>query len=69
MKWKLEFSGEYPDDMDLLKSLSNFHQMELAIFEAKDIIRSRIKWGEGVPQDEVNILERIQSALYIEGIE
>jgi len=69
MKWKLEFEGDWYEDADKLKDLTRLHDLKMAIHKAKEIIRTRLKYGENLPQYEVNVLEQLREALFVEGVE
>ena len=69
MKYKIEFEGDYHEDFDELRRIAAFKVMDRAIYDALNIIRSRLKYCDDVPQDEHIILTRIRDALYIPEID
>ena len=68
MKYKIEFEGDYYEDFNELREIVSIREMARAIHDAQEIIRSRLKYKEPSEQ-EVEILEQIRSALYVEAME
>jgi len=69
MKVRLEFEGELFEDRDDFKMLAHAYDLMSSIHEAKEKIRSRLKYGEDVSDQEEKILEEIRECLYVEGLD
>lgn len=69
MKARIEFSGDFFEDKDDFKMIVHVYDMMIAIHDAKNAIRSRLKYGEGVSDQEEKTLEEIRELLFIEGLE
>ena len=65
MKIKIEFEGDHIEDRDVINPIINALDMCSAIFDAKQIIRSRLKYGENVTEIEEQTLENISAALIL----
>ncbi len=68
MKYKIEFEGNYYEDFDELRRIVAIKAMDRAIYEALNIIRTRLKHGDPSKEEE-QILERLRDTLYIPEID
>lgn len=68
MKCKLSYEGDLFEENETMKTIMHSFDLASAIIDAREIIRTRLKWGEGVSDQEEKILEEIRDALYVEGI-
>ena len=69
MHVKISFEGEINDDREEILMLAHVTDMYSAIFDAKNEIRSRLKYGEGISDEEEKTLEAIREHLYIGGLD
>lgn len=69
MKFRITFEGDYYEDFDELKSLAHLRDLELAFIKVKSNIRSRIKWGEGVTENESKFLDELEDILNVQGLD
>jgi len=63
MKMKIEFEGDYYEDLSLLRKLLFVSETSGAISEARDLILNRLKHGENVSTEEENTLRQVQAFL------
>lgn len=68
MKCKITYEADLFEENETMKTIIHSLDLASAIIDAREIIRSRLKWGEGVSDQEEKILEEIRDALYVEGI-
>ena len=68
MKVSLQYSGDMYEDRETLDAITHALDMHSAIWEAKELIRTRLKHGEGVSDAEELTLEAIRDALYVGGV-
>lgn len=67
MKFKIQFEGDYFEEMELVREIVNLPKIILAIQNAEEIIRARLKYDtEGITDREIETLELIRSALFVE---
>jgi len=69
MKFKIEFEGDTFEDSTLLKMILFSNKIYCSIYDARDKIRSRLKYGENVTDIEEQTLEAIREDLYIPELE
>ena len=69
MKMKVEFEGDYIEDDELFKWIIHAGDLHSAVWDARQEIRSRLKYGEGVSNDEERVLEKLQEILYVDGLD
>lgn len=67
MKTTLKIETDHPEmcEMDQIKIYAHAMDMYLAITDARQVIRSRLK-HDGVSEDEERFLRRLEEELYIE---
>jgi len=68
MKIKMTYDGEVYDDSDEFKMLVHAPDMYLALCDGIQEIRSRIKHGDNVSDEEERFLESLRETLYVEGV-
>lgn len=68
MKKTISFEGCPYEDQDYFAIIENANAMCSAILDAREKIRSRLKWDEDVSEPEAKFLEEIQDILYMEGL-
>jgi len=69
MKMTIQFEGDYIEDDEMLKWVMHAGDLHSAVWEARQEIRSRLKHGENVSNDEERLLERLQEILYVNGLD
>jgi len=69
MKFKISFEGEMYEDDESMKIILHASDMYSAMHEARQAIRSRLKYGEGVSDQEEKTLEEIRELLWIDGLD
>lgn len=63
MEVEIKFKGDSLEDEYALKSILIAQEAQSAIHEALMLIRSRLKYGESLTDEEVRTLERIREEL------
>ena len=63
MEVKIEIHGDIHEDAEMLKTFVNARDLASAICEAKILIRSRLKWDDGVSDNEERFLEELRNVL------
>jgi len=66
MKIKLELEGDFYEDTEIFKRIMVASEMYGIIEEVRDHIRSRLKYGENVSNEEERTLLQIREILYID---
>lgn len=69
MKMEIKVLGCPFEEQESLKTFAFAMDYASALSEARQEIRSRLKWGEDLTKAEVDFLEKLQDILYIEGPE
>lgn len=69
MKLTMTFEGDYYEDREDFQDLMKITEMRVAIYNAREEIRGRLKWASNLDADEIRFLEDLLQSLYIEGIE
>jgi len=69
MKMEVKVSGCPFEDQDALKTFAFAMDYASALSDARQEIRSRIKWEDGLSDSEVQFLENLLDTLYVEGPE
>lgn len=69
MKMEIKVSGCPYEERDMLKVFAHAIDAASALGEAREEVRSRLKWGENLTDEEVRFLETLQETLYVEGME
>lgn len=67
----MTISGDYYQDWDNVKSFAHHKDMEMAIHDARNFIRTQLKHGEW-PENSEKLqawVEQLQEMLYIPGLE
>ena len=63
MEMEITVHGDIHDDSEMLKTFVNARGLASAIYEAKELIRTRLKWHEGLPDEEERFLEELRDVL------
>jgi len=69
MKIEIKVEGCPYEDSSSMKIFAHSLDMYCALCEIREQVRSRMKWGEGISDDEYKFLENLSDDLYVEGIE
>ena len=69
MEMEIKVKGCPYEDQESLKIFAHAMDISSALWEARNMIRERLKWGEGISEQEVDFLEKLQEELYVDGIE
>jgi hypothetical protein len=68
MDFSFTLDGDIQEDKEQLLFLVHANDMRYALSEIDNIIRSRLKHGENVSEEEEENLERIREWVHIEGL-
>ena len=63
MEMEIKIHGDIHEDQDMIQVFVNARQLYIAICEAKELIRSRLKYEEDISNDEEQFLEQIRDIL------
>jgi len=66
---KLEFEGDFYEDKGNFQAIILSHKMASAIYDARNVIRHKIKYSEDLSDEEMLTLDRIDEALCVEGLD
>jgi len=69
MKITVTLEGDDIEDAECFNIYAKARDMHSAIWDTRQEIRSRLKYGENVSSDEEGVLEKLQELLYVEGLE
>ena len=62
---KITVEGEVHEDIDLLKQFVHTSDLWSANWEARQLIRARLKYEEDISDEEEKFLEQLQEVLFI----
>lgn len=68
MKFNMSFEGDTYEDQEELAIIYYAKEMHSCIWDARNKIRERLKYGEDVSDSEYRLLEELQEILWIEGL-
>ena len=70
MKWKIQIEGDYYEDRQELKQLASLSDIFSAIYDAREMIRKRLKYSDDpISDSEFKLLEEISECLNIKGLD
>lgn len=69
MKFRFIVEGDYFEDFTEIKEIAHMRDLSSANWEARQTIRSRMKYSENVSDEEYKFLEELRNILYVEGLE
>jgi len=69
MKIEIKVEGCPYEDASSMKIFAHSLDLYCALCEVREQVRSRLKWGENLSDDEVRFLENLSDDLYVEGTE
>lgn len=69
MKFNISFEGEMYEDDETMKIILHATDMYSAMHDARQRIRSRLKYEENVSDEEEKVLEELREILWIDGLD
>ena len=68
MKVTLSYEGNLYEDNDTIKVLTHSREIYLSLTCAREMIRQYLKHAENITDNERHLLEKLNDALWVEGI-
>lgn len=69
MRMKVEYEGDFYEDRDTLRLITNASELAYCLSEAQAMVRARLKWEDDLGPREEEFLRELQSILHVECLE
>ena len=68
MKMEVKIEGCPYEDSDAIEIFAHAFDIHSTLSEVKQAVRSRLKWGENLTEEEIKFLESLQDIMLIESV-